>query len=80
MKQKLLLIILMVLPIMASAQSEIIKNVENDDLYYNLRPEDKIAIVVSNPYKRYAGDIVINFYRNMGMKVQKTTMEIVLSK
>ena len=80
MKQKLLLIILMLLPIMASAQYEIIKNVEIDDLYYNLRPEDKIAIVVSNPYKRYSGDIVINFYRNMGMKVQKTTMEIVLSK
>ena len=49
----------MLLPIMASAQSEIIKNVEIDDFFYNLRPEDKIAIVVSNPYKRYSGDIVI---------------------
>ena len=53
MKKHLLLAILMLLPLVASADA-----VEIDGLYYNLNAESKTAEVTSNP-KKYSGDIVI---------------------
>ena len=53
MKKNLLLLILMLLPLVASADA-----VEIDGIYYNLVPRAKVAEVTSNPNK-YIGDVVI---------------------
>jgi hypothetical protein len=52
MKKNLLLLILMLLPLAASADA-----VEIDGIYYNLVPKAKIAEVTSNPNK-YIGNVV----------------------
>ena len=53
MKQILLTILLMLLPMLASADA-----VEIDGIYYNLNAETKEAEVTQNPNK-YSGDVVI---------------------
>ena len=56
MKKQLLLFVMMLLPMVASADS-----VEIDGIYYNLISKAKQAEVTSNPdyYNYYTGDIVI---------------------
>ena len=56
MKEKWLLLTLMVLPLAASA--EILELVEIDGIYYNLNTEGNTAEVRENP-QRYSGDITI---------------------
>ncbi len=53
MKKQLLLLIMMLLPVTAMADS-----VEIDGMYYNLNSNDKTAEVIENPNK-YAGSVVI---------------------
>ncbi len=53
MKKSLLLLVMMLLPMVASADV-----VEIDGIYYDLKPSTKTSLVVSNPNK-YSGDIVI---------------------
>lgn len=53
MKKQLLLFVMMLLPIMASADA-----VEIDGIYYNLITKAKIAEVTSNPNK-YSGSVII---------------------
>ena len=53
MKRLLLLLVIMLLPIVASADA-----VEIDGIYYNLITKGKVAEVTENPNK-YSGDIVI---------------------
>lgn len=53
MKKQLLLFVLTLLPMLASADA-----VEIDGIYYNLTKKAKIAEVTQNPNK-YSGDIVI---------------------
>lgn len=53
MKKQLLLFVLMILPMMASAEA-----VEIDGIYYNLNTESNQAEVTSN-LNKYAGDVTI---------------------
>ena len=53
MKKQLLLLVLVMLPLVASADA-----VEINGIYYNLNTDDKVAEVTRNPDK-YAGNIVI---------------------
>ena len=54
MKQLLLSILMMLLPLLANAES-----VEINGIYYNLSTETNTAEVTYSPYYPYSGDIVI---------------------
>ena len=53
MKKQLILLVMIMLPLVASADA-----VEIDGIYYNLIPKGKIAEVTSNPYD-YTGNVII---------------------